>query len=78
VGIFHLVSCPHGHQQNGPAKGKHRHIVEVGLSVLAYVYTPLKYWDEAFLTLVYLINRLLSKVIQSQTPMECLFGKSGD
>jgi hypothetical protein len=52
--------------------------VEVGLSLLAYVYMPLKYWDEAFLTTVYLINRLPNKVIQSQTPMERLFGKSDD
>jgi hypothetical protein len=78
VGISHLVSCPHAHQQNGPAERKHRHIVEVGLSLLAYASMPLKYWDQAFLTAVYLINRLPSKVIQSQTPMERLFGKSGD
>jgi histone deacetylase 1/2 len=51
------------HQQNGPAERKHRHIVEVGLSLLAYASMPLKYWDEAFLTAVYLINRLPSKVI---------------
>jgi hypothetical protein len=39
---------------------------------------PLKYWDEAFLTTVYLINRLPSKVIQSQTRHERLFGHKGD
>jgi hypothetical protein len=39
---------------------------------------PLKFWDEAFLTAVYLINRLPSKVIHSQTPMERLFGHKGD
>jgi hypothetical protein len=39
---------------------------------------PLKFWDEAFLTAVYLINRLPSKVINSQNPMERLFGKKGD
>jgi histone deacetylase 1/2 len=68
VGISHLVSYPYAHQQNGPAEHKHRHIVEVGLSLLAYASMPLKYWDEAFLTTTYLINRLPSKVIQSQTP----------
>jgi hypothetical protein len=39
---------------------------------------PLKYWDEAFLTAVYLINRLPSRVIDSQTPVERLFGDKGD
>jgi histone deacetylase 1/2 len=63
VGISHLVSCPHEHQQNSHAEHKHRHIVEVGLSLLAYASMPLKYWDEAFLTATYLIYRLPSKVI---------------
>jgi hypothetical protein len=35
TGISHHVSCPYAHQQNGSAKRKHRHIVEVGLSLLA-------------------------------------------
>jgi histone deacetylase 1/2 len=78
VGISHFVSCPHAHQQDGPAECKHRHIVEVGISLLTYASMPLKYWDEAFFTTVYLINWLPSKVIQSQTPEEHLFGYKGD
>jgi histone deacetylase 1/2 len=35
VRITHHGSCPHAHQQNGSAEGKHRHIVEVGLALLA-------------------------------------------
>jgi hypothetical protein len=27
IGINHLVTCPHAHQQNGAAERKHRHIV---------------------------------------------------
>lgn len=50
IGIAHHVSCPHGHQQNGSAERKHRHIVEVGLSLLAQASMPLQFWDEAFLT----------------------------
>jgi len=37
-GISHHVSCPHAHQQNGSAERKHRHIVEVGLSLLASLF----------------------------------------
>jgi histone deacetylase 1/2 len=73
VGISHLVSCPHAHQQNGAAEHKHRHIVEVGLSLLAHSSIPLKYWDEAFLAATYLINRTPAKSLQFSSPHEVLF-----
>jgi histone deacetylase 1/2 len=43
IGISHLVSCPHAHQKNGSAECKHKHIVEVGLSLLAHTHMPLKF-----------------------------------
>jgi histone deacetylase 1/2 len=73
LGITHHVSCPHAHQQNGSAERKHRHIVEVGLALLAHASMPLKFWDEAFLTATYLINIMPSKVINNATPVELLF-----
>jgi hypothetical protein len=73
IGISHLVSCPHAHQQNGAAEKKHRHIVEVGISLLAQAHMPLKYWDEAFLAATFLINHTPSKVINSISPLEHLF-----
>jgi histone deacetylase 1/2 len=75
VGIAHHISCPHAHQQNSLAKHKHRHIVEMGLSLLAHASVPLKFWDEAVSTAVFIINRLPSKVIGDETPFEHLFGK---
>ena len=71
-GISHHVSCPHAHQQNGSAERKHRHIVEVGLALLANASMPLKFWDKAFLTATFLINLLPSKVINLDTPVERL------
>jgi hypothetical protein len=73
IDISHQVSCPHTHQQNGSVECKHRHIVEVGLSLLARASMPLKFWDEAFLAASFLINRTPSKVINFQTPIERLF-----
>jgi hypothetical protein len=35
VGITHHVSYPYSHQKNGSAERKQRHIVEVGLALLA-------------------------------------------
>lgn len=78
IGIVHHVSCPHTHQQNGSAERKHRHIVEVGLTLLAHASMPLKFWDEAFVTATYLINRLPSKVISGDTPIERLFNQKPD
>jgi hypothetical protein len=43
IGITHHVSCPHAHQQNVSAEHKHRHIVEVGLALLAHASMPLKF-----------------------------------
>jgi hypothetical protein len=36
---------------------------------------PLKFWDEAFLTAVFIINRLPSKVIANDTPFSRLLGQ---
>jgi histone deacetylase 1/2 len=66
------------HQQNGSAERKHRHIVEVGLSLIAHASMPLKFWDEAFITAKYLINRLPSKIIDPQTPLERLLHQKPD
>jgi len=74
LGISHHVSCPHAHQQNGSAERKHRHIVDMGLALLANASMPLKFWDEAFLTATYLINLLPSKVIKFETPITRLLG----
>jgi hypothetical protein len=67
------VSCPHTHQQNGSAERKHRHIVEIGLTLLAHAAMPLKFWDEAFTTATYLINRLPTRVIDNLSSLQRLF-----
>jgi histone deacetylase 1/2 len=78
IGIAHHVSFPHAHQQNGAAERKHRHIVEVGLALLANASMPLKFWDEAFLTTTRLINLLPSKVVNYKTPTELLLKETSD
>lgn len=66
-GITHRVSCPHTSQQNGIAERKHRHIVETGIALLAHSSLPLRFWDEAFLTACYLINRMPTRVLRNST-----------
>nr|KYP61147.1 Putative copper-transporting ATPase PAA1 [Cajanus cajan] len=48
------------HHQNGVVERKHRHIFELGLTLLAQANLPMQFWDHAFMTNVYLINRLPS------------------
>jgi len=74
-GISHRISCSHTHQQQGYVERKHRHLVETGLSLLASASMPLKYWDEAFLTASFLINRLPFPVTNHKSPFELLFHK---
>lgn len=78
TGIEHRISCPHTHQQNGIAERKHRHIVDTGLTLLAQSNMPLSYWDEAFNTACFLINRMPTRTIQQDTPLHKLFNKNPD
>jgi hypothetical protein len=62
--------CPYTPQQNGVAERKHRHIVE-----LSHASIPLKFWDEIFSSIVYLINRLPSHKL---VPYKTLLNKEPD
>jgi histone deacetylase 1/2 len=68
LGIVHRLTYPHTHHQNGSVERKHRHIVEIGLTLLAHAKIPLKFWDHAFLTATYLINRLPSPTLNYKSP----------
>ena len=47
-GIFHRLSCPHTSQQNGLAERKHRHIMDMGLTLLAQSGLSKKFWVDTF------------------------------
>lgn len=66
--------CPHTHHQNGTVERKHRHIVEMGLTLLTQAHLPLSFWWEAFHTSAYLVNRLPTPVLPlTKSPFETLF-----
>lgn len=77
-GIFHCLTCPHTSQQNGIAERKDIHIVEMGLTLLAQSSLSTKFWVDSFLTSVYLINRLLTKVLENESPFNKLHSKQLD
>lgn len=75
-GISHFTTPPHTPEQNGVAERRHRHIVETGLALLHFDNLPLSFWTHAFQTAVYLINRLPTPLLDSQSPYQLLYRKS--
>jgi histone deacetylase 1/2 len=67
-GINHRITCPYTYQQAGAIERRHRQIVEVGLSLLAHSKLPQIFWENAFLTVVYIINRLLTPLLNNISP----------
>ena len=74
-GIIHKLICPHTHHPNGVVERKHKLIVELGLTLLKQTSLPLKFWDFAFQTTVYLINRLSTISLKFQLPYICFVQK---
>lgn len=75
-GIKQMISCPHTPQQNGIAERKHRHITELGLSMLFDGNVPQRYWVEAFFTSSFFGNLLPSSaLVDNKSPYETLFNK---
>jgi histone deacetylase 1/2 len=73
IGIHHRLICLHTHEQNSIVKRRHRHIVETGLTLLGQCSAPLRFWNYDFESLVYLINRMPTLVLQNKYLFECLF-----
>ncbi|KAK2454628.1 putative mitochondrial protein [Trifolium repens] len=78
LGIIHRLICPHTHHQNGVIERKHRHVVDLGLTLLSQANLPIVYWDHAFLTAVHLINRLPTASLDFKIPFSVLFNKNPD
>lgn len=74
-GIRHYLSCPHTPQQNGLAERKHRHLMELGMSMMFEARLPHHLWVEALFTANFLSNLLPTSVHdKSISPFEKLNG----
>jgi hypothetical protein len=72
-GILSQRSCPNTPQQNGMAERKNRHLLDVTRTLLLQASVPSQFWVEALSTVVFLINRLPSTVIDFDSPFFRLF-----
>lgn len=77
-GIIHRLSCPYTHEQNGSPERKHRHIIEIGLTLLAESGLSFHYWNHAFACATFVINRLPTPVLKMKSPFEVLFHRTPD
>lgn len=75
-GIQHKISCPYTPEQNGLAERKHRHCVELDLSMMFHSHLPLHLWVEAFSTANHIINLLPSVILKDKSPFEMLITPS--
>ncbi|PKU69741.1 Retrovirus-related Pol polyprotein from transposon TNT 1-94 [Dendrobium catenatum] len=77
-GILHQISCPYTPEQNGLAERKHRHIIETTRSLLFTADVPYKFWPDATITSVYLINHMPSPTTSNKSPFELLYNHHPD
>jgi len=77
-GITHRLTCPRAHEQNGSVERKRRHIVDIGLTLLARLLYPCIFWGYALTTVVSIINALPTYVLNNHSPYYLLFNKHPD
>ncbi|GKE03663.1 putative RNA-directed DNA polymerase, partial [Tanacetum coccineum] len=74
-GIIHQTSCAYTPQQNEIAERKHMHLLNVARSLMFQGRILLEMWTECILTATYLINRLLSSMINEKSSYEMIYKK---
>jgi hypothetical protein len=63
------LTIPNTSQQNGVVERRKQTLLEIVRSMMVQVNLPITFWDDALLTIVYILNRASSKSISS-TPYE--------
>nr|XP_009621229.1 uncharacterized protein LOC104112894 [Nicotiana tomentosiformis] len=71
-GINHQSICVYTPQQNGIAERRHRTILNMARSLRFQATIPLRFEGECVTTVVYLINRLPSRVTANRSPFEMM------
>ena len=71
-GILHKTTCVDTPQQNGVAERKNKQILEITRASLISANMKPHWWEEAITIVVYLLNRVLTSVLNFQTPSDKL------
>lgn len=73
VGIIYETICPHTSQQNRVVESNNFHILETNCSLMLGAHISTYFWAEAVTTMVFLINRLPSWVLNFKSPLSCCY-----
>ena len=71
--IIHQSSCPDTPSQNGVAKRKNWHLLEIARALLFQMHVLKTFWADAVSTACFFINRIPSSVLNSEIPYRVLF-----
>jgi hypothetical protein len=74
-GIVHRTTCANSPEQNGVAKRKNRHLLEVTRCLMFQMNVPKLFWSDAVMTTTYPINRMPLMTLDFKSPLECLTGE---
>jgi hypothetical protein len=77
-GTLSHYSYPYTSQQNGRAERKLCHILDAVRTLLISASVPERFWGEAALTTVYIINRIPSPTTHKKSPFDLLYDKLPD
>jgi hypothetical protein len=75
-GIIHQTSRAHTLQQNGVAKRKNHHLLDVVRCLLIHMHVPKHLWSDAVLTADYLIVWMPSSILNGASPHLLLYSYS--
>lgn len=74
AGIEHQLTAPYTPEQNGVSERRNKYVMEMARRMLQEKELPKIFWAEAANTLVFLQNRLPTKVLENKTPFEAWYG----
>jgi len=75
TGIKHYTTTPYSPRQNGVVERRNQTVVEMARCLLKSKGMPPKFWGEAVVTAVFILNRAPTKALKDMTPYEAWHGK---
>ena len=73
TGIKHYTTTPYTPQQNGVVERRNQTVVEMARCMLKSKQMPSRFWGEAVVTAVYVLNRAPTKSLKNKTPYEAWY-----